>query len=583
MSPVDKQSSEELDQEPLADDQGAVDPHDNGNTGDNRKEPSSWISIILPHLSIPFPSVPVLSTRNLFHHQNSKSKNENEETRTGASDRKVRHPRRRVPSRSGIQHPPMNHLELSRTNSSYPECMEVRKAPNTRLQAVRASLPIPAMPKFVSQRPRDPFECLNGQDIVLLGGYRGSILRDATSRKRLWVPLVKAGLNFRKVDLAIPLDDGADEETEHTVVADGMLTKMGPVEFSNRLVTKLRGLEKQGKCRVHIFGYDWRISPHLISRKLQQFLEVLPSNERLRTKDSGALVIAHSMGGLIAHHALQKRPELFYGTVYCGTPFQHCVNILGPFKRGDALLANREILSSSVNFSMRSSFVFLPESGECFIDRRTHEKYRLDFFDHNTWLKYGLSPCVSDVGEDIAPSESPSEMSAEGQVEYAKKQAKLAVPHPKKIFEPRMEPTPPSGAKPPKLKHDREQAIEYLKRTLDETLKFKRELQIQPSQTPLVHPPLAVVYAVNTATVRGALVEGMEEIKLGNWWDFTCGPGDGVVLAKSAQLPEGFVTVAKVKSNRGHIQLMSDLEAVGTALEAVVIAKQARESLFPTL
>ena len=32
-----------------------------------------------------------------------------------------------------------------------------------------------------------------------------------------------------------------------------------------------------------------------------------------------------------------------------------------PIKRGDTLLANREILSYSVNFSMRSSFVFLPE------------------------------------------------------------------------------------------------------------------------------------------------------------------------------------------------------------------------------
>jgi hypothetical protein len=144
-----------------------------------------------------------------------------------------------------------------------------------------------------------------------------------------------------------------------------------------------------------------------------------------------------------------------------------------------------------------------------------------------------------------------------------------------------MQQPPPSGAKQPKLKHDREEAIEYLRRTLAETLKFKQELEIQPDQTPLVHPPLAVVYAVNTATVRGALVEGEEEIKQGNWWDFTYGPGDGVVLAKSAQLPQGFVTVAKVKSNRGHIQLMSDLKAVGMAMEGVVRAKEAREALIP--
>ena len=87
---------------------------------------------------------------------------------------------------------------------------------------------------------------------------------------------------------------------------------------------------------------------------------------------------------------------------------------------------------------------------------------------------------------------------------------------------------------------------------------------------------------MNTATVRGALVDGKEEIKQGNWWDFAYGPGDGVVLAKSAQLPEGFVTVAKVKTNRGHIQLMSDLKAMGMAIEGVVQAKGALEALIPS-
>lgn len=567
---------EDLDEEP------AVDPHKREGEAEGDDQPqehTGWLSHLLPHMSIPFPSVPALSARLPFTRSRQPSgASENVKVKNGekpgvGNQVKVHH-------NSLRSHPSMNHLELSRTNSSYPEVVHVKHAPNTRFQAVRDSFPKPSMPKMNSQRPRDPFDCLHGQDIVLLGGYRGSILRDAKTRKRLWVPLVKVGLNLRKVDLSIPLDDGADERAGDTVVADGMLSRMGPIDFSNRLVAKLRALEKQGKCRVHIFGYDWRISPRLASKKLQHFLEVLPSNKTPRAKDSGALIIAHSMGGLIAHHALQMRPDLFYGTVYCGTPFSHCVNILGPFKRGDTLLANREILSSAVNFSMRSSFIFLPESGECFVDRRTHEKYRLDFFDYKTWLEYGLSPCVSDVGEE----QPRQDWSPDGQVDYAKDQVsrvKKAVPHPRKILEPHMQQPPPSGAESPTAKHDREEAIEYLKRTLAETLKFKHELEIQPDQTPLLHPPLAVVYAVNTATVRGALVDGKEEIKQGNWWDFTYGPGDGVVLAKSAQLPEGFVAVARVKSNRGHIQLMSDLKAMGMAIEGVVRAKEAREALIP--
>jgi hypothetical protein len=236
------------------------------------------------------------------------------------------------------------------------------------------------------------------------------------------------------------------------------------------------------------------------------------------------------------------KPELFYGTVYCGTPFQHCVNILGPLKRGDALIRNREILSHAANFSMRSSFVFLPESGECFINRRTNERYTLDFFDYKTWLDYGLSPCVSDVGERPPQENSQVDNALDGAQE-----AKNTVLTPPNVVELHMQQAPPRGARSPKLKHNREEAIEYLKQTLAETVQFKRELLLQDDQTPLVHPPLALVYATNSPTVRGALVEDMEDIKNWNWWDFAYGPGDGVVLGKSAQLPKGFASVARVR------------------------------------
>ena len=48
-------------------------------------------------------------------------------------------------------------------------------------------------------------------DIVILGGYRGSILRSAQPpHRQLWAP-VKVGLNIRKVDLEVGLDPEDDE------------------------------------------------------------------------------------------------------------------------------------------------------------------------------------------------------------------------------------------------------------------------------------------------------------------------------------------------------------------------------------
>jgi hypothetical protein len=556
------------------------------------EESSNWISThVLPHITIPFPSIPNIAGRIPFlHHIPPRDITEDPDEKGLKNPTLFVNPRRfirvRPKNRRAPPPPPSttsNKLELTRTTSTYPESLHIHgNPPDVRLQALVDSLLVPSMPKL--HRSEDPFDCLNGEDVVILGGYRGSILRDVKTKKRLWVPLVRAGLNLRKVDLGIPLDEGADKLTEAQVIPDGMLSKMGPVDFSNKLITKLRELEKQGKCRVHIFGYDWRVSPHLISERLQNFLERLPCNHSTlpASQDAGALVLAHSMGGLIAHHALQSKPHLFSGVVYCGTPFIHCVNILGPLKRGDSLLANSDILSAAVNFSMRSSFVFLPESGECFLNRHTEEKYILDFFDYKTWLDYGLSPCVSDVGlipEHHFPPHHPKKSVSmpatrrKSDIELSRTKSqpvKNTMPHPRKYLEPHMQCAALDG-KAPKLRAKREHAIKYLKRTLEETRKYKTELFAEP-KAPM--PPIAVVYGVNTPTVRGALVESMDDIKTGNWWHFSYGPGDGVVLAKAAQLPPGFSAVTRVKTHRGHIQIMSDMKAMGAAIEAVILAKR---------
>ena len=162
---------EDLDEEPVVDEHDAVDPHKRegeGNWDGQAQEHTGWLSHLLPHMSIPFPSVPALSARLPF--TRGRQLPEAEDVKAGNGKQRIQngvkvHHRKR-------SQPLMNHLELSRTNSSYPEDVHVKRAPNTRLQAIRDSLPKPSIPKMSSQRPRDPFDCLHGQDVVLLGGYR---------------------------------------------------------------------------------------------------------------------------------------------------------------------------------------------------------------------------------------------------------------------------------------------------------------------------------------------------------------------------------------------------------------------------
>src|SRR5690606_24737368 len=149
---------------------------------------------------------------------------------------------------------------------------------------------------------------------------------------------------------------------------------------------------RSGRLRVWDYGYDWRLSPHLLSRKLQEFLETLPSNRpggAATPEARGARVIAHSLGGLITRHAVNQRPDLFAGVLYAGVP-QRCINILGPMRNGDVVLLNEKLLTAEVNFSMRTCFVFLPEDGFCFVDKHTGEPYPVDFYDPQEWIRWAL-------------------------------------------------------------------------------------------------------------------------------------------------------------------------------------------------
>ena len=431
-------------------------------------------------------------------------------------------------------------------------------------------------------------------DIVVLGGYRGSILRSTKPPNRqLWVP-VKVGLNIRKVNLEVGLDPDDEEEMAESIYASGILSHIGPVDMGRRLLKRLRTCTKvrEGKLRVHDYGYDWRLSPHLLSRRLIGFLENLPCNRSAVPHDErGATVLAHSMGGLITRHAVNQRPDLFAGVVYAGVP-QHCVNILGPLRNGDEVLLSSKVLTAQVNFTLRSSYLLLPDDGHCFINKETKEEYPVDFFDPDQWEEYAFSPCVGQIlpgsiekrglfGSitDSFPSLSSLPLSgkraSESQTNLADKAASKASnlwdADPACTVDPQI--SCPSRPLNTDITIPKPQALAYLARILREVLAFRQELTHRPSHTSLnLYPPIALIYANNTPTVCAAQVSSREAIKRADAYDdLKFGSGDGVVLAKAAMLPEGYRAAkgGKVKTERGHVGLLGDLEAVGKCLSAV--------------
>ncbi|KAI0851853.1 hypothetical protein F5Y00DRAFT_251624 [Daldinia vernicosa] len=447
-------------------------------------------------------------------------------------------------------------------------------------------------------------ELLTG-DIVIMGGYRGSILRSTRTNRQVWVP-VKVGLNIRKVNLEVGLDPEDEERMEETIYASGMLKNIGPVDISKRLFKRLRECEnaRSGKLRVWDYGWDWRLSPHLLSRKLIAFLEQLPSNQGSNPSEGrGALVIAHSLGGLITRHAVNQRPELFSGVIYAGTP-QRCINILGPIRNGDAVLFNEKVLTAQVNFSLRTSFVFLPEDGFCFINKYTGEQYPVDFYDPQQWIKYSLSPCIepslpsyksrsgalSSLRELSERLPTPLRSRGNSAASESRSPTRNLVAEAVRMVEISNDRTlaPQMGTlhgdsstahqqQQKNLDNDagtRNRNLAYLTRTLAEIKRFRAETQHRPEHTQAnAYPPLAVIYGKDVPTVWAASVTSREAIACADAYDdLVFRSGDGVVLAREAMLPEGYELVrdGQVSTDRGHITMLGDLDAVGKALLAVI-------------
>jgi hypothetical protein len=432
---------------------------------------------------------------------------------------------------------------------------------------------------------------------------------------------------LRKVDLEVPLDPDADERMEETIIPSGMLTHIGPVDMSKRLFKRLHACEnaKEGKLRVHNYGYDWRLSPHFLSRRMIRFLESLPCNQPgVPPEKRGAVVVAHSLGGLIVRHAINQRPDLVAGVVYAGVP-QRCVNILGPFRNGDDVLFSSRVLTAQVNFSIRTSYALLPLDGKCFINKHTKEEYPVDFFDVNTWKECRLSPCIAaPLPRPEPPKESNFSVSGlmnavsaalptfpvrKASLSFSKSfqsnnnSSSNSAPAPNEAVDvarnaafQATEGTAETAGMGPQMGHEHgvetskepnpatdvtipyEKAVEYLTRTLAEIKAFKQELAHRPEHTAAnAYPPIALIYGKSTPTVYGAKVESREAIKRADVYDeLAFASGDGVVLARAAMVPEGYSVVrgGVVSSDRGHVTLLGDLEAVGRCLHAVVQARR---------
>ena len=479
---------------------------------------------------------------------------------------------------------------------------KVNKTDNVRMRAVKSSLSL--IPDFIKNKDKG-FESIYNElsgNVLIMGGFRGSILRETKTHKRVWVPF-KAGIHLRKVNLLLGPNESDEINASKLIYPDGVLSHIGPIDICRKFMRKLRA---NPKLKVHDWGYDWRLSGEFISCQLVDYLQDVYNKTGEPT-----IVIAHSMGGLMAHGALQKAPHLFRGIVYVGSPSE-CLNILGPIRFGDSVILSDKILTYETNFMMRSCFNFLPLSGRVFANLEQNEFYDLDYFDPETWVEYNLNPLVSKKRQlferaKMNPSRpsSPNSLSRHdshnsfSSITSAIKNGWRKTPlSPTRTFfssatEQRKKTNNDSAStlvddsceiEDEEYSFTFTEAYEYLKRSLAAAKKFILGLEWRDD---LKHqyPPLAIVYGNKVPSVRGSIVRSAQDIKDGNYYEFYYGHGDGVVHQRwlmperkgftyyNKETGEGEI-VGKFPLDCGHVNLMSDFKAMGQALHAIHVAEK---------
>lgn len=195
--------------------------------------------------------------------------------------------------------------------------------------------------------------------IVLLPGIMGSVLRKRG--RDLWSPsplavlsaVVTLGHNLRGMNIYWDdpaVDDLGDEIEvggliEDAVIIPGLIkadgyTKLSETILGNFDVTK-GSLDPEDKPRPPAnyfeFAYDWRRDIRFAARRLKELVDLRLAEWRAHAGEGARLIlVAHSMGGLVARHYL----EVLGGREECkalitfGTPYRGSVNALDYLANG---------------------------------------------------------------------------------------------------------------------------------------------------------------------------------------------------------------------------------------------------------
>ncbi|MFC5751261.1 lipase family alpha/beta hydrolase [Actinomadura rugatobispora] len=186
-----------------------------------------------------------------------------------------------------------------------------------------------------------------GDVVVVIPGILGSVLRRGNRTAwgyrqiftnvhrladRISADLAPGGDLFEQIETAD--DDGI--EPVGVMRTLGIIPGFFAIQGYDALVAGLRRWFAADPGAVHEFPYDWRRSNEYTARRLRSFVESTLRERRSRAPGAKAVLVAHSMGGLVARYYAECLDDerLVRRVVTIGTPYQGSVKALGLLANG---------------------------------------------------------------------------------------------------------------------------------------------------------------------------------------------------------------------------------------------------------
>jgi pimeloyl-ACP methyl ester carboxylesterase len=232
------------------------------------------------------------------------------------------------------------------------------------------------------------------QKIIFIPGFKGSFLADQQTKKRTWITLFQA--LWSNASLTIDHQPMKADKIKEDGIFDSISIIPGilKVDIYGGFLQHLKK-NLPSHFQVFCFSYDWRKS----CVETAQFLDTFIKNHQV---NSFVILLAHSMGGLIASYYLRygnkglESKENWQGTkfvskvVFSGVPFRGCPRVFLDVHQGVRTLLNTSLLSSEAMFSFPSSYELLPNPDNTFFYDQD-ESETLSIYNSDQWLRHKWS------------------------------------------------------------------------------------------------------------------------------------------------------------------------------------------------